>query len=81
MTNVTVQYLSDAVEFSTRCISCSKKETVKVTTEQFRKMQDGTYVQSVLPNLSPDTRELFISGLCGECFDNMFEGDKFEGME
>lgn len=34
------------------------------------------YVQDVFPDLSVDDRELLISGICGKCFDSMFDEDE-----
>lgn len=33
----------------------------------------GPYVQTCFPGLSDDERELLISGICGPCFDRLFE--------
>lgn len=48
----------------------------------------GMSIQEIVPELSPDYREMFISGICPTCWDNMFappsmEEESFEdsGME
>lgn len=47
----------------------------------------GLSIQDIVPELSPDYREMFISGICPTCWDNMFgfesEEESFEdsGME
>ena len=32
----------------------------------------GLSIQEIVPELSPDYREMFISGICPTCWDNMF---------
>lgn len=32
--------------------------------------------QDVLPDLSADAREMLISGMCGKCFDKLFEDEE-----
>lgn len=54
------------------CNSCDYQLELPVTDEQIEKLNSGALIQNVLPNVSPGDRELFISGICGGCFDNMF---------
>lgn len=44
-----------------------------LTVEQINKLYDGKLcIQQILSDLSSGDRELFISGICGECFDKIF---------
>ena len=55
-----------------KCKSCDYEVHIPITKDQLSKYKNGEPIQRVLPNVSPDDRELFISGLCGKCFDKMF---------
>ena len=35
----------------------------------------GELIQNAMPYLSPDEREILISGICGRCFDEMYGED------
>lgn len=55
------------------CMFCKKDTEIPVTKDQLQRINSGSEpIQSVIPNVSPAERELFISGICGECFDDMF---------
>lgn len=51
---------------------CDYTVEIPVTDKQLERYQNGELIQNVLPNVSPGDRELFISGICGTCFDNVF---------
>lgn len=38
----------------------------------------GMSIQDIIPDVSPDYREMFISGICPTCWDNMFGSDEAE---
>ena len=52
---------------------CGNEYEVPVTQDQLDKWQGGALIQNVMPNLTPDQRELLISGTCGRCWDKMFK--------
>jgi hypothetical protein len=54
------------------CKSCKKEYSFILTTSQWLDIKRGKKVQDVLPKLSVDERELFISKICGTCFGRMF---------
>jgi hypothetical protein len=54
------------------CRSCKEESTFDITTQQWLEIKRGKKIQDVLPNLSVDERELFISKICGSCYDRMF---------
>lgn len=60
------------------CRFCGKEITVQAEEEKFVRLDSGVHVQDVFPDLSPNYRELMISGICGECFDQIFENDEDE---
>jgi hypothetical protein len=62
-----------------RCVWCGKYYAVPMTQEQYRMIEDRTAcIQNILPDHSPGERELFISGTCDKCWDDMFSFDEEE---
>lgn len=62
-----------------RCDVCCKEEKVPCTEDQYYDFVNGRKViQDIFPEVSPDVREMFLSGWCGDCFDKMlgFEEDE-----
>ena len=61
------------------CLQCGTTVHISVLQPDFEKWQGGELIQNAMPYLSPDEREILISGTCGPCFDRMFgEGDDEE---
>ena len=58
------------------CLMCKKLYTMEVSEEGFDMWVGGAHVQDAFPELSKDDRELLISGICGPCFDKLFEEDE-----
>ena len=56
-----------------KCMVCSVVTQLIVPTLHFDKWVGGELIQNALPQLSPATRELLISGVCGTCFDAIVE--------
>ena len=56
-----------------KCTGCGKKVNINVTLEQEFELNDsnGRKVQDILPLHTPEEREIFISGLCEECWNNL----------
>lgn len=52
------------------CPLCGKASMVKVDHAQYRKWQEGMFVQDAFPNMTPDQRALLITGTHPECWDN-----------
>lgn len=52
---------------------CKREFEVPVTEQQLSKWRGGVLIQKAMPSLSPDQRELLISGTCGECWEKMFK--------
>ena len=64
-----------------QCIKCTKTETVLVKKIDLMAWKKGMYIQNAMPYLEVDERELLISGICGECFDNMFPNEDEENYD
>lgn len=63
------------------CKFCGKEVTVQAEEEKFLRFDAGTHAQDVFPDLGVNYRELMISGICGECFDQIFENDDEDDSE
>ena len=55
------------------CAKCGTVHTLKVNPGDVDKWRNGELIQSAMPYLAPTERELLISGICGPCFDEMFD--------
>ena len=61
------------------CRKCGESQTVLVKKTDLRAWKHGgEYIQTAMPYLTVDERELLISGTCGPCFDNMFPDEDEE---
>ena len=55
------------------CICCNKQHVIRVNQEGYKAWRRGELIQNALPNVSPEDREMLISGICPVCWDKMFE--------
>ena len=64
------------------CKSCKKIQSVEMTYEEFEALRTGKgHIQDLLPRLTPDERELFISGICPKCWKDIFKNEEDEEHE
>lgn len=61
------------------CVMCKTNHELQVNDQDLVRLQNGEHIQDVMPYLSADERELLISGICGKCFDKVFEDDEEDG--
>ena len=62
-----------------RCRKCGDAKTMLVKKTDLQAWKNGgEYIQTAMPYLTVDERELLISGTCGPCFDNMFPDEDEE---
>lgn len=67
------------IPLSFTCKSCNKDFTVYVYEEDYNKFINGKeLIQDCFPYLSDGERELFISGLCDDCFNQLFNEEDEE---
>ena len=63
-------------ELHITCMMCKKDQTVTVTASEIaeldRRFVTGKFVQDILPNHPASEGELFISQVCGDCFDKLY---------
>ena len=57
------------------CIKCGTHFTYSVYADDLSRYNGGEKIQDCFPYLDVNAREIFISGLCGTCFDTLFEFD------
>ena len=50
----------------------TKSMEINVTEEQIKSWENGTLIQEIMPNLTPDEREFIISGCTAEDFEFLF---------
>lgn len=63
------------------CIKCHKIVKIDLTDEQLRKIENKEdLIQRIMPNgqYTKEQREMFLSGLCQECWDELFLKDEDE---
>jgi hypothetical protein len=71
-------FMCDGEITNVSCVQCKEAFVLPVTQQQIEAWQRGALIQKAMPNLLKDERELFISGLCGKCFDATFADDEEE---
>lgn len=68
--------MSDVINHSITCKMCAEPCEMELPAKGFFRWHvDGELIQNAMPELSPDVREILISGICGSCFDRMFSGE------
>lgn len=61
------------LEIRFKCIICGKEVIVFVHRDDFEKFKQGKHVQDCFPYLEPGERELFLTSICDNCFQEMFK--------
>jgi hypothetical protein len=57
------------------CRVCGERSVIVLPKSSVRGWQAGALIQSVFPWMSPDERELLISGTHSHCWDTLFGAD------
>ena len=55
------------------CPTCGETQNVAITSDKLFAYNQGAYAQDVLSDFDADVRECFITGICGTCWDSMFD--------
>ena len=63
---------------SITCRKCGKTFEFPTFKEDFERFEKGEGIQYVLPYISPEYRELMLSGICPTCWDEILEADEEE---
>lgn len=73
------------VDLQVRCVVCNQIKTVSVLEEDAIEYLNPTrerHIQDIFPYLKPEQRELLISNICPECWNDLFPPeDELEGEE
>lgn len=67
------------IKVYTTCRFCDKEFELEITQKQLDEFQSPNrrHIQDIFPELSPGMRELLISGMCPDCWDDMFGSTEF----
>lgn len=55
------------------CRVCHTEHTISAPIADIKRWRQGELIQNAMPYLSAHTRELLISGICGDCFNKLFK--------
>jgi len=60
------------------CPHCNTTVTLEITGEQLWQYNNNFSIQDVLHDIDIPVRERFMTGICGDCWDKLFNPDKEE---
>lgn len=63
------------ITFNVTCPQCRQITAITVERDKLQQWRAGTYVQRIWPELTPDQRELLVTGTHPQCFDAMFKDE------
>lgn len=63
------------------CPECNEVLTIEIDGSNVFQYHQGARIDSVLPDLSDDERERFITGYCSDCWNNLFPDEEGEENE
>lgn len=63
------------------CPHCHKLQTIEVNEIQYNDWLAGKNIQRAFPDLSADQREILMSGICPECWEEIFGEDDEEDIQ
>lgn len=69
------------VIFLGKCIECGCRQRIQVTQDEANAYNNGARIQDAFPNMPAGDREWLISGICGTCFDEMFDEEDYHPSE
>lgn len=58
--------------YVTSCDMCKYTSVYEASDDQMERWIGGEPIQTALPQLNVTEREMLISGICGDCFDSLF---------
>lgn len=56
----------------TQCPHCKRKFSHTISEEQYKQLIAGVDLMMIFPDMGADEREMFITGICPECWDAIF---------
>ena len=69
--------MGEMIGYRVTCSSCGEEKIVPMTEEQYIRLDEGLsvgmHIQDAVPDLKPEWREMFISGICPDCLNKIFD--------
>jgi hypothetical protein len=59
------------------CVMCGKRTEISVPTVGWEKYKAGELIQRAFPDMSPQDREMIMTGTHPECWNIMWEEEEF----
>lgn len=56
----------------TTCPFCGHTTYIQCDKDAYDRWQNGMSIQDAMPDMTPEDREMLISGICPSCWDDMF---------
>ena len=71
---------NEKINVNVPCGFCHTEYKVEMTESQFNELMSPhrRHIQDIIPELAPEMRELFISGMCPKCWDKLFNFENGE---
>ena len=69
-------FIKEVCVQSITCRKCGKTIEFPTFREDWERFEKGEGIQYVMPYVSPEYRELLLSGICPECWDEIMETDE-----
>ena len=63
---------ADIIVITCICPICGQEEEVPVYAEDYADWENGELIQNAFPYLSANQRERLMTGICPDCWDNLF---------
>lgn len=63
----------DEMVLEAKCDRCAENHQLRVNEQDYIDWQNGKHIQDAMPYIPAEAREVLISGICGECFDDLFQ--------
>ena len=65
---------TEKVKINVPCCFCNTNYEIEMTQAQLNELLSPhrRHIQDIIPELAPEKRELFISGMCPKCWDKLF---------
>jgi len=64
------------VDVQTTCPDCKRERSVSVPRDGYDRWQRGEYIQRALSGLTDDDRERLLTGICPDCFEQLFGNEE-----
>lgn len=71
-----LDFVISQIDLQRECPCCGKVQRIVVDFASYYLWKTGLHIQKAFPELDANQREILISGICPECWDNMWGGDE-----